>query len=84
LLTSTSQRPKRSYTVSISRSQSAQRPAWNSTGSAVRPVAALISAAAAVQLPSLRLAITTSAPASAKPAAMARPMPRLPPVTTAT
>jgi hypothetical protein len=35
-------------------------------------------------LSSLRLAITTSAPAVANPSATARPMPRLPPVITAT
>ena len=53
--------------MSISRSQSAQRAAWNSAGTAVRPVRALICPAASAQLASLRLAITTSAPAAANP-----------------
>ena len=43
-----------------------------------------MSSATATQLSSLRLAMTTSAPAAAKASAIARPMPRLPPVTTAT
>src|SRR4051812_21905990 len=51
---------------------------------AVRPVSASTSFASASQLSSLRLAITTSAPASANALTIDRPRPRLPPVTTAT
>ena len=49
-----------------------------------RPVDAAISTAARSHDSSLRLAMTTSAPLSASPYAMALPIPRLPPVTTAT
>ena len=52
--------------------------------SARRPVSRLTSSAVASQLGSLRLATTTSAPAWAKARTIARPRPRLPPVTTAT
>src|SRR4051812_47622145 len=44
----------------------------------------LISSTAAFDLASLRPTITISAPASASPRAMPRPMPPLPPVTMAT
>jgi hypothetical protein len=47
-------------------------------------VEARIWAAASSQASSLREATTTSAPACASPCAMARPMPREPPVTIAT
>src|SRR5437660_2498099 len=43
-----------------------------------------MSSATVWQFGSFRLAMTTSAPASAQPRAMAAPIPRLPPVTTAT
>ena len=59
-------------------------PDRKATGRARRLVAAAISSAAITQLSYLRLAITTSAPAAANPSATARPMPRLPPVITAT
>ena len=49
-----------------------------------RPVEAMTCSAAASQASSLREAMTTSAPASASVWTMARPMPRDPPVTTAT
>src|SRR4029078_11993793 len=49
-----------------------------------RPVEVLTCSAAASHASSLREAITTSAPASARVWTMARPMPRDPPVTTAT
>jgi hypothetical protein len=49
-----------------------------------RPVEVLTCSAAASHASSLREAITTSAPASASVWTMARPMPRDPPVTTAT
>ena len=84
LFTSTSHRPYSEYTASTRLSQSSHRPTWQATGMARRPVAAAISPAAASQLSNFRLAITTSAPADARPSAMARPIPRLPPVMTAT
>src|ERR1700729_2382469 len=56
---------------------------WQATGRARRPLAST-SAATAAQASSLRLVTTTSAPASAKASTMARPRPRLPPVTRAT
>jgi hypothetical protein len=49
-----------------------------------RPVEALTCSAAVSHASSLREAMTTSAPASARVWTMARPMPRDPPVTTAT
>src|SRR3954447_3558438 len=55
---------------------------WHATASPRRPVA-VISAATASQFSSLRLATTTSAPASANPSAIALPSPRPPPVTMA-
>src|SRR2546421_9420059 len=51
---------------------------------AARPVDASTSFAAISHASSLRDAITTAAPASAYACTMARPIPRLPPVTTAT
>jgi len=56
---------------------------WAGTARACPP-AVSISLTAAAQASALRLATTTLAPARAKPLAMARPMPRLPPVTMAT
>src|SRR5947199_378703 len=47
-------------------------------------VSPAISAAVSSQVACLRLEMTMSAPASANPIAMARPRPRLPPVTSAT
>ena len=63
---------------------SSQRPTWQATGSARRPVTARTSRASASHASSLRLAITTSAPARARPSTISRPRPREPPVTTAT
>ena len=79
-----SQRPKCSSTVSASRLHSSHLPTWVPTASVRRPVLSAISSATASQLSSLRLAMTTSAPCSAKATAIALPMPRLPPVMTAT
>src|SRR5271168_3585991 len=56
---------------------------WQATGRARRPLAST-SAATVAQASSLRLVMTTSAPASAKASTMDRPSPRLPPVTRAT
>src|SRR4051812_21308173 len=84
LFTNTSHLPKCSYTVSTSWLHSSQWPTCTATGNAVRPVSASTSLASASQLSSLRLAMTTSAPAAANPLIIDRPIPRLPPVTTAT
>src|SRR3954471_13062306 len=54
------------------------------TGNARRPVSWRTSSATASQASSLRLAITTSAPASANPSTIERPRPRLPPVISTT
>ena len=56
---------------------------WVGTASASPPASA-ISATARSQASALRLATTNLAPWAAKPWAMDRPMPRLPPVTMAT
>ena len=84
LLTSTSSRPSRATVSAISMSQSAQCPTWQAIATALLPVDSRISAAAASHASSLREAMTTSAPACASTPAIARPMPRDPPVTTAT
>jgi hypothetical protein len=60
-------------------------PSFTSAASATaRPPSPSSSASAAAFFASLRPAIATSAPARAKPLAMPRPMPPLPPVTSAT
>src|SRR5438067_9293837 len=84
LLTSTSMRPKRACAASTSASMSCQRPTWQAWGIASRPDSDCTSRATASQASSLRLAMMTSAPARAKPSTIARPRPRLPPVTRAT
>src|SRR5262245_13153887 len=84
LFTRTSIRPNSRYAASASASTCCQWPTWQATGSARRPVRRWTSPAVSRQDSSLRLAITTSAPAAAKASTMARPSPRLPPVTSAT
>src|SRR3954447_16116519 len=83
LLTRTSSRPNSSRAASSSGSSSSQWPTWQPRPITRRPVSAAISAAAASQASALRLAIITSAPARARPRAISRPSPRLPPVTRA-
>ena len=84
LLTRTSTCPNSPYAVSTSASRASHRPTCAATGSARRPVCSRTSAAAFSQLSRSRLAMTTSAPAAARPSTISRPRPRLPPVTRAT
>src|SRR5216683_3827162 len=84
LLTSTSTRPKPSYTASTRRSSSDQWPTWQAYASARRPVVLPTSCASSWEGSRWRATIATSAPAWAKPSTIARPSPRLPPVTSAT
>src|ERR1700712_309592 len=73
--------PPNSATVrSTSTSRSSRLPAWAGTPMAWPPSPRRCSAAAS-HASDLRLATTTLAPASTKPSASARPMPRVPPVT---
>src|SRR3546814_9102980 len=65
LFRSTSKRPNPAYAASTSASMSAQRPTWQPTASARRPISSP-SGATASQASTLRLVITTSAPARAK------------------
>src|SRR6478736_1986727 len=83
LLTRTSMRPNSSYAASTRASISFHRPTWQTCASARRP-ARRTSAAASSQASCLRLATTTSAPACASVRTIARPRPRVPPVTSAT
>ncbi|CAA9498871.1 MAG: hypothetical protein AVDCRST_MAG91-938 [uncultured Sphingomonadaceae bacterium] len=79
-----SSRPKRSATPRTSASTSA-RLAWSArTTSARRPKARISSATAFAAASELEWLITTSAPASASARAVAAPIPREPPVTSAT
>ena len=59
-------------------------PMWHGMGSAAPGRSRLMSSAAASHASGVRLDTTTRAPCSARRRAMARPMPRVDPVTTAT
>ena len=83
LFTTTSMRPKRSRVASIKRSTSSRFPASAGTASAGAPRASSSFTAASRRAAS-RPETTTEAPSSASDRAMARPMPRPPPVTIAT
>ena len=83
LLTRTSIRPNSATVASISARTAPSRRRGTTPRAARRP-SARTSAATSSHGSSLRLATTTSAPASAKPSAIARPRPLLPPVTTTT
>ena len=72
------------YASEVGRLLDAALEVMRQGGMAARPRVADIVAAAASQESSLREAMTTSAPASASVCTIARPMPRDPPVTTAT
>ena len=85
LLTRMSSRPKRAIVPATQDSASSGFPTWaavQATRSSGAP-AATRPAAASARSSALRDVIMTLAPASAKRAAMARPMPRLPPVISA-
>src|SRR5581483_6979418 len=82
LLTRMSRRPKASIVCATARSMSSARPAWAGAAMAVPPPA-VISSTTAWQASGLREQTATWPPAWAKARAMARPMPRLPPVTRA-
>src|SRR5579884_1802418 len=84
LATRMSSRPKWDCAAPRSRSTSSARATSATTGITRRPVLAAISSAAPRIASSRRLPMTTSAPASANPDAMARPNPALAPDTTAT
>src|SRR5262249_5514213 len=82
LFTRTPRPPQVDATVSTARSTSSRRPTWQATASAVPPASSISRATAST--PSWRrLATATRAPASASASAIARPMPRLAPVTSA-
>src|SRR5580693_465828 len=83
LLTSTSIRPNSRWSPSANVVTSSQWPTWHGRPTAFPPPA-LSSAAAFSHASALRLTTTTSAPAWLNAPAMARPRPRVPPVTTAT
>src|SRR6476660_3518256 len=76
-------RPNSSYAASTRASISFHRPTWQTCASARRP-ARRTSAAASSHASCFRLATTTSAPACASVRTIARPSPRVPPVTSAT
>src|SRR6266702_6559367 len=78
LLTSTSRRPCRSTTVSKARS--IERASVTSSCTASAPISSPQRCAPSISMS----ARTTTPPASLRPAAIARPMPRAPPVTTQT
>src|SRR5437763_1215436 len=83
LLTSTSTRPNSSYTASTSGSSSCQWPTWQANAPARLP-RARSPAATCSHASGLRLTIATSAPALEYADAIARPSPRVAPVTSAT
>src|SRR5215471_15045986 len=78
-----SSRPKRSTLRATSGGSASSSPRWAGTPSASPPIARRCASVSA-QASGLRLATTTDAPAATKPSAIARPMPRVPPVTIAT
>ncbi|SKT51071.1 Uncharacterised protein [Mycobacteroides abscessus subsp. abscessus] len=84
MFTNTSTLPNSRYTVSTRWSHCSQELTLHATGSARRPCSASTWAANSLHESILRLAITTSAPCAAKARTIARPNPRLPPVTTTT
>src|SRR5712691_2842160 len=83
LLTRMSSRPKRS-TVCRTMSWQDAGSATSSATKALRAPDATSPATAASDFSRLRAAMTTAAPAAARPSAMPRPIPPLPPVTIAT
>src|SRR5580698_3603513 len=83
LLITMSTPPKASTVRSTRRPSSSSRPTWVGTARA-DPPAARIASTVSSHASAFRLATTTWAPIAANPTATARPMPRLPPVTTAT
>ncbi len=83
LLTTMSIAPNRLTAASTSASTPASSPMCTGTPSASPPIACN-AAAVDAQASDLRLATTTFAPAHTNPSAIARPMPRVPPVTIAT
>jgi hypothetical protein len=76
--------PNRSYTRSTKAGIASQSPMWHAAPIVSWPVTSAIAAASVSQRPWSRLATTTDAPAWARPSAIARPRPLVPPVTTAT
>src|SRR5262245_16417697 len=78
-----SRRPKRSTVRSTSGRSAASSPRCVGTPSASPPMPTRWRSVSA-QASGLRLATTTFAPAATKPSAIARPIPRVPPVTIAT
>ena len=83
LFTTMSRRPNRSTVRSTRLSMAAMSAMWVGTPRASPPIS-LRWASVTSQASALRLPTATLAPAACRPSAMARPMPRVPPVTIAT
>ena len=82
LLTTMSTPPNSATVAATSAASCSGSPTWVGTDRA-DPPSSRISVTAASHAPAFRLATTTFAPIAANPCAIARPMPRLPPVTIA-